>query len=45
MNDAAPNQDVFTSYGPANVKKLQAVKKKYDPKGFLTRLNGFKVPT
>lgn len=44
-NHAAENQDPITSYGPANKAFLQAVSRKYDPKGvFQTRVpGGFKV--
>lgn len=45
MNDAAPNQDVYTSYGSANLARLSAAKQKYDPMGFFTdRQGGFKLP-
>ncbi|KAK5125234.1 hypothetical protein LTR85_000910 [Meristemomyces frigidus] len=45
MNDAAPYQDPYTSYGPTNLAKLQAAKQKYDPTGFFTtRQGGFKLP-
>jgi len=45
MNDAAPDQDVYSSYGATNLAKLKAVKAAYDPKGFLTtRQGGFKLP-
>lgn len=46
MNDAAPNQDVYSSYGQENLQKLQAAKQKYDPSGFFTnRQGGFKLPS
>ncbi|RMY87589.1 hypothetical protein D0861_05260 [Hortaea werneckii] len=46
MNDAAPNQDVYSSYGQDNLQKLQATKQKYDPSGFFTnRQGGFKLPS
>jgi len=45
LNDAAPYQDVYTSYGTANLARMKAVKKAYDPTGFLTtRQGGFKLP-
>jgi len=45
MNDAAPYQDVYSSYGSKNLARLQAVKRAYDPSGFLTtRQGGFKLP-
>lgn len=45
MNDAAPYQDPYTSYGETNLAKLQAAKLKYDPTGFFTdRQGGFKLP-
>nr|POE75157.1 putative fad-linked oxidoreductase [Quercus suber]POE94764.1 putative fad-linked oxidoreductase [Quercus suber] len=45
MNDAAPDQDVYGSYPPANLARLQAIKKAYDPTGFFTqRQGGFKLP-
>lgn len=45
MNDAAPDQDVYSSYGTANLARLQAIKRAYDPKGFFTtRQGGFKLP-
>ena len=45
LNDAAPDQDVYSSYGSTNLAKLKAVKKRYDPSGFLTtRQGGFKLP-
>ncbi|KJY01491.1 FAD-binding domain-containing protein [Zymoseptoria brevis] len=45
MNDAAPDQDVYTSYGSDNLRRLQAAKKHYDPTGFFTnRQGGFKLP-
>lgn len=46
LNDAAPNQDVYTSYGSANLQRLQKIKKAYDPTGFFTeRQGGFKLPS
>ncbi|OQO03643.1 hypothetical protein B0A48_10308 [Cryoendolithus antarcticus] len=46
MNDVAPDQDVYSSYGPTNLARLKAAKKLYDPKGFFTnRQGGFKLPT
>lgn len=45
MNDAAPDQDVYSSYGPESLRKLKAAKAKYDPTGFFTnRQGGFKLP-
>jgi hypothetical protein len=45
MNDAAPYQDVYTSYGSTNLARLKAAKKTYDPTGFFTnRQGGFKLP-
>ena len=46
MNDASYSQDVVGHYGAANVQKLQAVQKKYDPALVFDRLvpGGFKVP-
>ncbi|RFU29823.1 hypothetical protein B7463_g6515, partial [Scytalidium lignicola] len=44
MNDAAPYQDVYASYGWKNLAKLKAVKAVYDPNGFFTnRQGGFKL--
>ena len=34
LNYASPYQDPITSYGPASNAQLQAVSRKYDPKGF-----------
>lgn len=46
MNDAAPNQDPYASYGAKNLAKLKAAKQKYDPNGFFTtRQGGFKLPS
>lgn len=45
MNDAAPDQDVYSSYGTDSLEKLKQVKQKYDPTGFFTtRQGGFKLP-
>jgi len=45
MNDAAPYQDPYTSYGPTNLARLKAAKAAYDPTGFFTnRQGGFKLP-
>lgn len=45
MNDAAPDQDVYSSYGPASLARLKSIKKVYDPTGFFTnRQGGFKLP-
>ncbi|GIZ49729.1 hypothetical protein CKM354_001275600 [Cercospora kikuchii] len=45
MNDAAPNQDVYSSYGAESLARLQAAKRQYDPSGFFTnRQGGFKLP-
>lgn len=45
MNDAAPYQDVYSSYGTTNLQRLQANKQAYDPTGFFTnRQGGFKLP-
>lgn len=45
MNDAAPDQDVYTSYGSASLARLKAAKQMYDPTGFFTtRQGGFKLP-
>ena len=45
LNDVAPNQDVYSSYGQTNLQRLKEVKQKYDPNGFLTtRQGGFKLP-
>ena len=45
MNDASQEQDVFAHYGTANVKKLQAVRAKYDPGCVFQKLvpGGFKL--
>lgn len=46
LNDVAPNQDPYTSFGPDNLARLKRVKQSYDPKGFFTtRQGGFKLPT
>ena len=46
MNDAAPYQDVYSSYGQKNLARLQSIKKQYDPTGFFThRQGGFKLPS
>lgn len=45
MNDVAPYQDPYTSYGPKNLARLKAIKQAYDPSGFFTkRQGGFKLP-
>ncbi|RYP34520.1 hypothetical protein DL767_004232 [Monosporascus sp. MG133] len=46
LNYAAPWQKVIQSYGKENVKKLQALRKRVDPKGFFTNKvpGGFKIP-
>ena len=45
MNDAAPDQNIYAGYGSANLARLQAIKKAYDPTGFFTsRQGGFKLP-
>lgn len=45
MNDAAPDQDVYSSYGEVNLERLRAAKERYDPMGFFTtRQGGFKLP-
>lgn len=45
LNDVAPDQDVYSSYAPANLVRLQTIKKAYDPNGFFTtRQGGFKLP-
>ena len=44
LNDAAPNQDVYASYGQENLQRLKQIKQAYDPKGFFTtRQGGFKL--
>ncbi|KAI9682137.1 MAG: hypothetical protein M1817_000191 [Caeruleum heppii] len=45
LNYAFPTQNPIGSYGPANVKLLQAASKKYDPQGVFQRLvpGGFKI--
>ncbi|KAJ4365345.1 hypothetical protein N0V83_008966 [Neocucurbitaria cava] len=45
LNDANKDQDVFESYGAENVKVLQTIRAKYDPKRVYTDLmpGGFKV--
>ncbi|KAH7083199.1 hypothetical protein BKA63DRAFT_549625 [Paraphoma chrysanthemicola] len=45
LNDADKNQKVFEGYGVENMKRLQAIRQKYDPKGVYTVLmpGGFKV--
>ncbi len=46
LNYALQNQDVITSYGPENVKKLRAVSQKYDPGQVFQKLvpGGYKIP-
>ena len=45
MNDAAPDQSIYASYGSANLARLQSIKAAYDPTGFFTnRQGGFKLP-
>ncbi|MCJ1383197.1 hypothetical protein MMC17_006310 [Xylographa soralifera] len=46
MNDASYSQDVIGHYGWANVERLRAVQKKYDPDLVFDKLvnGGFKVP-
>jgi hypothetical protein len=45
MNDAAPDQDPYSSYGETNLQRLVTIKKQYDPTGFFTeRQGGFKLP-
>ncbi|KXT14120.1 hypothetical protein AC579_90 [Pseudocercospora musae] len=36
MNDAAPDQDVFSSYGTANIQRFLQIKNSYDPTSFFT---------
>ncbi|KAK4500372.1 hypothetical protein PRZ48_008561 [Zasmidium cellare] len=46
MNDASPNQDVYSSYGAENLARLKQIKAAYDPSGFFTqRQGGFKLPS
>lgn len=35
LNDAGPGQAPFTSYGAKNEARLKAIRRKYDPHGFL----------
>lgn len=46
MNDASWSQQVISSYGGENVKKLEEIQKKYDPKSVFQQLvpGGFKLP-
>ncbi|MCJ1231631.1 hypothetical protein MMC12_008310, partial [Toensbergia leucococca] len=46
MNDASYDQDVIAHYGAANVQRLRAVQRMYDPKLVFQRLvsGGFKLP-
>ena len=45
LNYAYSTQEPIQSYGAANVKKLQAVSRKYDPSGVFQKLvpGGFKL--
>jgi hypothetical protein len=45
MNDAGKGQPIFESYPVANLRRLQAIRKKYDPLKIYTRLmsGGWKV--
>lgn len=46
MNDAAPDQAIYSSYPAEHLATLQAVKKAYDPTGFFTiRQGGFMLPS
>lgn len=45
LNYASPWQEPIASYGPDNVKQLQAVSRKYDPTRVFQRLvDGYKLP-
>ncbi|KEY69603.1 hypothetical protein S7711_06230 [Stachybotrys chartarum IBT 7711] len=46
LNYAAPWQKVIEGYGSENVRRLQTLRARVDPKGFFTRkvLGGFKIP-
>lgn len=46
LNYAAPWQKVIEGYGSENVRRLQTLRTRVDPKGFFTRkvLGGFKIP-
>ncbi|EKV11537.1 Magnesium transporter MRS2/LPE10 [Penicillium digitatum] len=38
VNDGGPNQKPLTSFGEKNIKDIDAVAKKYDPKGIMQKL-------
>ncbi|KAG2002843.1 hypothetical protein GB937_009494 [Aspergillus fischeri] len=40
MNDAADDQEVYSSYGAQNKARLQQVAQAYDPAGFMKRQGG-----
>jgi len=40
MNDAQGGQDVFSAYGPKELKKLKEIREKYDPEGQVFGKNG-----
>ena len=46
LNYANPSQNPIANYGSANVAKLEAVSRKYDPKGVFQKQvpGGFKLP-
>ena len=46
MNDASYDQNVITHYGEANVRRMKAVQRKYDPNSIFQKLvpGGFKLP-
>lgn len=40
MNNAMYRQDVLRSYGNATSRRLEAIRRRYDPTGFFSRRQG-----